>query len=421
MKASETFERYDGKVRECCNYAVRSSKSFLDHTDISRRQAGGKSEAVLREQLSADLKGFCDEVDEVSFMAKQKAYITSNLLTFFFMVATAVLAILSIVLNFHFIFGALVTSLLTLLAALGIFGGTSKSVGDVNVFARRKASSTPTARVIFEANLDAPNKRNISRGAAVAFTILTFIGSALYVAYTFVMLLIANGALNFNGQDMLQYIAYGLPIFVIFPLILSRTVSTRYSFPGVADNLLGSYAACGAMRYMAEQDLRLERTELCVLLTSSKDAKNAGAKAFVEDFKDELSQLDTTVVCFDSIYDPDALNIVCKGRKLSKLISTAEANAGVVVTDHNPKYHKGDYKVYSKAGMNAVQITTLPDDVPDFYRSADDNAELLTARAVHAVEGTIKLGLEIAYAVDESNDPNNAKSSRVLRNMKSSK
>lgn len=400
MKASETFERYDGKVRECCNYAVRSSKSFMENADTNKRQADGKAELVLRDQLTKDLKEFCDEVDEVSFYAKQKAYITSNLLTFIFLVATAVFAILFSLVNPYFILAALVTALLSLLAALGVFGGTSKSVEDINVFARRKASGEPAARIIFEANLDAPFKRNISRGTAALLKFLTLLGVALYIAFCVVMLLVDNGTLNFGFQDELEYLAYGLPIFVIFPLILSRTVSTGSSFPGVADNLLGAYAACGAMRYMSEQDLRLESTELCVLLTSSKEAKNAGAKAFVRDFKADLDALDTTILCFDSIYDPDSLNVISKGRKVSKLVDEAAANAGVLLTDHNPKYHKGDLKVYDKAGLAAAQISSLPDEVPPFYRNENDDVDLLNPNAVHAVEGAIKVALEAAYALD---------------------
>ena len=400
MKASETFERYDGKVRECCNYAVRSSKSFMENADTNKRQADGKAELVLRDQLTKDLKEFCDEVDEVSFYAKQKAYITSNLLTFIFLVATAVFAILFSLVNPYFILAALVTARRSLLAALGVFGGTSKSVEDLNVFARRKASGEPAARIIFEANLDAPFKRNISRGTAALLKILTLLGVALYIAFCVVMLLVDNGTLNFGFQDELEYLAYGLPIFVIFPLILSRTVSTGSSFPGVADNLLGAYAACGAMRYMSEQDLRLESTELCVLLTSSKEAKNAGAKAFVRDFKADLDALDTTILCFDSIYDPDSLNVVSKGRKVSKLVDEAAANAGVLLTDHNPKYHKGDLKVYDKAGLAAAQISSLPDEVPPFYRNENDDVDLLNPNAVHAVEGAIKVALEAAYALD---------------------
>lgn len=400
MKASETFERYDGKVRECCNYAVRSSKSFVDNGEPTKRQPGGKGELMLRDQLTKDLQTFCDEVDEVNFFAKQKAYITSNLLTFLFMAGSAALGILAILLNLNFILGAIVCSLLALLAVLGLFGGTSKSVEDVNVFARRKAVGEPTARVILEANLDAPSKRNISRGTAAFLKFLSLLGVLLLLAWDVVMVLINQGVLNFSEQNYIPYLAYPLAIFIFFPLILSRTVSATTSFPGVADNLLGAYAACGAMRYMAEQDLRLENTELCVLLTSAKEAKNAGAKAFVRDYKDQLKTMDTTVLCFDSIYDPDSLNIVTKGRAATRLMETAAANANVLVTDHEPKYHKGDLKVFAKEGLTAAQISSLPDEIPEFYRSWEDNGDLLTPNAVHAVEGAIKLALEAAYAVD---------------------
>ncbi|MBQ8469244.1 MAG: hypothetical protein IJ547_01455 [Clostridia bacterium] len=402
MKANETFERYEGKVRECCNYAVRSSKSFVDNGDPNKRQPGGKGELMLREQLTKDLQGFCDEVDEVNFYAKQKAYITSNLLTFIFMTAAAAFGILAILINQNFLLAAIISSLLSLLAVFGLFGGTSKSVEDVNVFARRKAKGEATARVIFEANLDAPYKRNISRGTAGLLKFLAILGVLLLLAWDVVELLIGYGTLNFQNQEYIQYIAYPLAIFIIFPLILSRTVSVSSSFPGVADNLLGAYAACGAMRYMSEQGLRLASTELCVLLTSSKEAKNAGAKAFVKDFKGELDSLDTTVLCFDSIYDPDSLNVVTKGRKAAKLMEAATVNANVLVTDHEPKYHKGDFKVYNKAGLSVAQISSLPDDAPGFYRNENDDAELLNPNAVHAVEGAIKLALEAAYVVDSS-------------------
>ncbi|MBR1704385.1 MAG: hypothetical protein IJ720_03360, partial [Clostridia bacterium] len=244
MKANETFERYEGKVRECCNYAVRSSKSFVDNGDPNKRQPGGKGELMLREQLTKDLQGFCDEVDEVNFYAKQKAYITSNLLTFIFMTAAAAFGILAILINQNFLLAAIISSLLSLLAVFGLFGGTSKSVEDVNVFARRKAKGEATARVIFEANLDAPYKRNISRGTAGLLKFLAILGVLLLLAWDVVELLIGYGTLNFQNQEYIQYIAYPLAIFVIFPLSLSRTVSVSSSFPGVADNLLGAYAAC---------------------------------------------------------------------------------------------------------------------------------------------------------------------------------
>ena len=68
-----------------------------------------------------------------------------------------------------------------------------------------------------------------------------------------------------------------------------------------------------------------------------------------------------------------------------------------MVTDHNPKYHKNESKVFSKAKFNTVSVTTLPDTPPAFYRSDEDNQDTLN---VHAVEAAIKFSLEFAYAKD---------------------
>ncbi|NLD30461.1 MAG: hypothetical protein GX658_08705, partial [Clostridiales bacterium] len=48
----------------------------------------------------------------------------------------------------------------------------------------------------------------------------------------------------------------------------------------------------------------------------------------------------------------------------------------------------------------AAQISSLPDEVPPFYRNENDDVDLLNPNAVHAVEGAIKVALEAAYALD---------------------
>lgn len=93
MKAYESSERYLGKVRECCNYAVRSAKSFVDKGDPTHRQAGGNGEVMLRETLKNDLTTFTDEVIENPFKVDQKAYVMSNMITFILMALAAALAI----------------------------------------------------------------------------------------------------------------------------------------------------------------------------------------------------------------------------------------------------------------------------------------------------------------------------------------
>ncbi|MBQ1545475.1 MAG: M28 family peptidase [Clostridia bacterium] len=400
MKASESSPRYVGKVRECCNYAVRSAKNFLQNGDAGHRQPGGNGETQLREMLTKDLSVFCDHISEETFSTETRAYFASNFLTFLFMLLSVGLAVLSYF--YDRLEGILIASfafsVLALLAFLGIFGGSSKNMEATNVYAVRKPTGTVKHKVILEANLDAPFRRRFSKGAEFTLRFLTFLGILLYVAFDVVVLLIELAVINFQYDQYVYYLAFALIIFLIFPIILMRAVSTGSSYPGVADNLIGAYTACGAMRYMSEMELRLMETELSVLLTSGKPDKNRGARCFAKDHKAEFDETDTLVLCLDSLYNPETLNAVCKGRKVSQLLGEAAENADVLLTDMNPKYHKGDVRAFQKEGIPAVSITTLPDEKPAFYRNEGDDENNLD---VHAVEAAIKLCLETAYRKDE--------------------
>lgn len=400
MKASETSERYVGKVRECCNYSARSAKKFLDEADASHRQSGGKGVEQLKDVLQNDLSVFTDEIIENPFSTDQQAYVVSNLINFIFMIASAALAILAFFFFQYqklFIIASLVFAVLALVAFFGGFGFTSKNMLCSNLLAIRKPLEDTKSRIIIEANLDAPHKRKLSRKNEVLLKGLTFFGILLLLAYGIVESLLFLNKLTFTGDNFIIYAAFPIAIFAFLPLILTRTVAINASNLGVADNLIGCYTASGILRYMSEFDLRLQNTELCVLLTDGKDNKSAGAKKFCKEFAEDLKTADTTFLCLDSLYDPESFNIQAKGRKLNRAIDVAVANAGIVATDHFPKYHKGDAKIFQKAGFDTAMISSLTDEIPAFYRNDEDNEENINVRAI---EAAIKFCLEFAYATD---------------------
>lgn len=402
MKASESSEHYVGKVRECCNYAVRSAKNFADSENNSTRQPGGPGEAVLRETLQKDLTAFSDEVDENLFHVKQKAYVVGNIWTLVFMVVAAFLGILSTFVAAKgaaaCITAAAVFSVLTLLASFGVFGQTSKSIEDINVFAKRKPEKKVKHRIILQANLDAPYKRNISRKSEILLEVLKVVGAVLYLVFDILLLLDKTDAASLNLPDWFGYLAYPLILFVIVPILIIRSVKPNSSFPGVSDNLSGCYAAAGALRYLSEEKLRLQNTEFDVLLTSAKSSGAEGARAFLKNYENELKSVDTTIICLDSLYSLDSLNTTARGRKLNRGLATAVDNAGVTLTDHKPKYHITEANIFRKAKIPTILISSLPDEAPEFYRSADDDASRLDVRTT---EAAIKIALETAFLKDD--------------------
>lgn len=400
MKASESSEHYVGKVRECCNYAVRSAKSFADSDNNKTRQPGGPGESALRDTLYQDLSSFSDDVDQDLYRVKQKSDVAGNTWTLVFMILAAVLAIVSTfvpaVVAAPVLIAAAVLSVLTLLSSFGMFRHASKSVEDYNVYARRKPEQKVKHRVILQANLDAPYKRTISHGTERSLKALTIVGAILYLALDIILLLGAAGSMDL--PSWLGYLAYPFLLFVIVPIVLIRSVKPDASFPGVSDNLSGCYAAAGALRYLSEEKLRLQNTEFDVLLTSGKSSSLEGAKTFLKNYAEELKNVDTTVICLDSLYSLDTLNTTARGRALNRSLAQAVDNAEVTLSDYAAKYHVTESTLFRKAGLSTILITSLPDNPPEFYRSAEDDASRLDVRAT---EAAIKIALETAYLKDD--------------------
>lgn len=396
MKAFETSERYAGKVRECCNYAARSAKTFISD-DKPKRQPCGEDEKRLSDTLKEDLAKFCDTVSEDSFPAKQKTYIVSNLLTFICLLLAGACAILGYFFSELIIIGTIIFALLALLATCGAFGGTEKRVTGTNVLAIRNCKSEVKNRVIIEANLDAPFKRKTTPKTARLLRAANIIFIILDIAFAVFALLVTYQGIKFFAADEILYIGFALPLFSIPAIVLSRSVIPTASTYGVADNLIGCYTACGTLRYLSEMDLRLEHTEIGVLLTSAKNAKHAGAKMYCKMHGENDKSLGTTIISLDTIYNPSTLSLLYGNKKTTELLETAAKTAETSLIESNPKYLKGSSKIFKKAGINSITVTSLANEIPDFYGTAADNADNIN---VKAIEDTMKLLLETAYLMD---------------------
>ncbi|MBO4446149.1 MAG: M28 family peptidase [Clostridia bacterium] len=403
MKASETSERYEGKLRECCNYAARTAKNFATSGNNSKRQACGPDEKLLADTLKEDLTGFCDTVNEENFSADRAAYILSNLLIFIFMILSAAAAICACMFPDYskvLLIVALVLAFLSLLGFFGVFGGTSKNVDGQNIYAVRKPEGDAKKRVIIEANLDAPFRRNLSPKKVVLLKTITLIGIILYFVFDIVAFLILKDQLEFFASKLFIYISFPLALFAFIPLALSRSVKAGASFPGVVDNLVGCYTAAGALRYMSEMDLRLKNTELCVLLTGAKNADCAGARDYCRFHAEDDAAVATTVISLDSIFNADTITVLSSGKGTTDALATAASNAEVTILSTVPKYIKknGSMRIFKKNKYSCATVTSLGETYPAYFSTEMDNEENIN---VKAIESAMKIVLEAAYALDE--------------------
>ncbi len=399
MKASESNAHYTGKVRECTNYAVRSIKNLFKDSDLKTRQACSKGETEMQTYFQNELEPFSDSVSVETFQVEFSSIRSTNMFVFLFMIISCATIILANFFSYVLLFISLGASLLALFSKMGLFSKIAKKKQSANIVATRKALGVAKNKVIFCANVDAPYKRGFSKGLEKILSFLTLAGILLNITYDIVLL--GDTYYNFFEVpflDIMPIFSYILIIFVPAPLVASFALNTITGTLGVANNLSGCFSCLGAMRYLSEFDLKLDNTDVCVLLTGAKNAHNAGAKAYLKEHGEEDKALNTLVVCVDTLKGANSISIQSGSSKGQKLAKVASGNANVELANANAKYLKSDAATFAKAGIASATVTTLGAIEPDFYTSDLDNVDNID---VKATESAINILLESAYLLDE--------------------
>jgi len=398
MKASESNSHYTGKVRECTNYSVRGIKNIFKKEDLKSRHACSQGEEEIQKHLQGELQNFCDEVYTEPFSVNINSHRISNIFVFVFMLLSAAAIVGANFVSEVLLFASVGFSVLAFTAVCGLFSKLSKDKKSLNTIATRNALGVATHKVVFCANTDAPFKRRFSKGTEKLAGLITVIGIILQLAYDAVFL----GSVYYNLYDLspiqlMTVISYVLIIFVPFPLISVFAVNTNAGTPGVANNLSGSFACVGAMRYLSEFDLKLDNTDICIVLTGAKNAGLAGAKAYAKAHATDDKKVNTLFVCVDTLKGIDNLSVQSGTIKGTKLVKQAAENANISLSDCNARYLNGDATALAKSGINCATITTLGSTAPDFYGTELDSIDNLD---VKSTEAAINILLESAYLID---------------------
>lgn len=399
MKASESSPQYTGKVRECTNYAVRGIKNLYKDPDLKSRQACSEGEAEIAQLFQKELETFCDTVVTEPFSADLSSNKVNNIFVFLFMLLSSAAIIGSNFIGDVILFASAGLSLLALASFMGLFSKFAKNRQSLNIIATRNALGVATHKVVFCANMDSPFKRTFSVLTEKVAKLLTLVGIILHLAFDAVRLCETYYNLFENPlSKIMPIISYVMVIFVFFPLIAAVSINTKNGTLGVANNLSGCFACLGAMRYLNEFGLKLDNTDISVVLTGAKNASNAGAKAYAKLHAQDDKKLSTLFVCVNTLSDVNFMSIQGGSLKGTKLIKLAADNANISLVENKAKYLKSDSAVFAKEGLASATVTTLGDTAPEFYYTNLDNVENID---VKSTESAINILLESAYLVDE--------------------
>ena len=416
MKAQESIERYPQKVREYANYAYKSIKILCKKT--GPRPVGSESEKQAQEYMKADLEKCCDVVTREEYKCSDKAFMAwVPLGAILILVSTACLSL-----------GLAVASLACCLIAL-FFIVTEfifyKPVLDVffpkktsgNVVGIRKASGETKKRIIFSGHTDSAFEwtytyyggRPAVLGIIITAVVEIVLGIGTSIAY-----MVSYGIIGENvwsGEIGIVFKVLAVITYVGVPVIVAAVGFTNYNKPvtGANDDLSGTFVSMAVAKFLNDNNIRFENTEVVVLCAGGEEAGLRGSKAYAkahaEQFKNE-KDVETIFVGFDTIrelefikiYDKDMTGVVKNDRKTAELVQRAGKLMDLDIPIGAIELGSTDAAAMSQAGIKATSVTAMDPTPARYYHTRLDTEDNLS---LGAIETGVKLALETVFLFDE--------------------
>ena len=414
MKANESIPNYDIKVREYTNYAIKSIKNVCKN--FGPRPVGSEAEQKAQEYMQADLEKWCDTAERQEFKCSDKAFMS-------WVPIGAVLLILNV------LFFTLGWSVLGLaFSAVALFFVLAefifyKPVLDVffpkkpsgNVYGVIKAKGETKKRIILSGHTDSAFEWTYTyKGGrpVVALIIVTAVISILLGLGANIYGIIYDGAFGSvvwgqGGNLALKILA--VVMYLTVPILVMALRFCNYKMPvvGANDDLTGCFISCAAAKFLHDNDIRFENTEVAVLCAGGEEAGLRGAKAFVKANHDMLHQdgVETIFVGFDTIreldfldiYEKDMTGMVKNDRRVAELIQKAAKEVGFDVPIGTIALGSTDAAAMSQAKIPASSIVAMDPTPARYYHTRLDDADNLSAQAIDA---GVKIALETVFLYD---------------------
>lgn len=156
---------------------------------------------------------------------------------------------------------------------------------------------------------------------------------------------------------------------------------------GANDNLTGCYMGIAILKMLKDEGIEFENTEIGVVLSGSEEAGLRGAKAWCEAHKDEMNDVPTFIISYDTIAQSEELMVnyrdlngtVKVDKDVSDLFYEAceELNIPCKKGMVPPLGGATDSAAFAQAGLRATGVTALSHALPDFYHTRLDTPDAL--------------------------------------------
>ncbi len=388
-------ESYKTTTAECTEFITQGITNICK--TFGPRPCGSDAEKGAQEQMMKELESFCDSVTRETFKVNPKAFMS-------FVPHAGACLMGSTAINLACSFGKLSKKAALGSAAL-MSGALAGIVGEFllykkmydplfkeetsgNVIAVRKAKGETKRRIIISGHSDSAPEwtytyRLGSHGVlAVAGYAVAGLG---YTAAT-------TGAL-LAGKSV-KKMALGQLAFLPAYAGLFKFVDHNNYVDGANDDLTGCYVSSAVMKYLSDNDIRFENTEVVAILTGGEECGLRGAKAYFEAHPELKNDgVETVFIGLDNIRDGDFMMIYERDMtgtvKNDKDVCALLKNAGLKQGEDIPvgaiPLGSTDAAAASQAGIKAASLVAMDPAPAQYYHTRLDTADILIPEVIDKV------------------------------------
>ncbi len=388
-------ESYKTTTAECTEFITQGITNICK--TFGPRPCGSDAEKGAQEQMMKELESFCDTVARETFKVNPKAFMS-------FVPHAGACLMGSTAINLASAFGKV--SKKAALGSAALMGGALAGiVGEFllykkmydplfkeetsgNVIAVRKAKGETKRRIIISGHSDSAPEwtytyRLGSHGVlAVAGYAVAGLG---YTAAT-------TGAL-LAGKNV-KKMALGQLAFLPAYAGLFKFVDHNNYVDGANDDLTGCYVSSAVMKYLSDNDIRFENTEVVAILTGGEECGLRGAKAYFEDHPELKNDgVETVFIGLDNIrdgdfmmiYEKDMTGMVQNDKDVCALLKNAGLKQGEDIPVGAIPLGSTDAAAASQAGIKAASLVAMDPAPAQYYHTRLDTADILIPEVIDKV------------------------------------
>ncbi|KAK8878527.1 hypothetical protein M9Y10_005307 [Tritrichomonas musculus] len=384
------FQQYYAQKPNYITYAVQSLMYIV--SSIGPRHPGSVEQQQAQKFFMADLRRYVDTIAQESYTFHPKAFMGFIPICSFLMIPAV----------FFYNFKFRKTSFILCSTCVALFLGEFlfyrefcdflfPAVSSSNVIGIRNATGVVQRVAIFNGHTDSMwqwQYNYIGGGHLLTFVIIYAVGGMLI----FEILQIVFFKEYQNWIAILEM--FFLPAYVAIAYMTNFTVVVE----GANDNLSGCVTAMAVAKYLADNNITFEHTEVRILLTGDEEAGLRGAKRYAaaHPYADEVAQgKEVAFFCFDTIRDLDSMAVynrdmtgtVSHDSRVCTIMKRAGELGGLDLPYASVFCGATDAAAMTQAGFPSGSFAALNPTPADYYHTIRDNIQNLEPIAIgHSID-----------------------------------